>query len=81
MGYFFLLGYIIIISTGWQYMRKQMEHSVFLIALCSMLNGTNLENASILTCMLQAYLPQFLAALPTGLESTFRGSSLRWERT
>jgi hypothetical protein len=43
MGYFSLLGYIIIISTGRQYLRKQMERSVFLVALGSMLNGTNLE--------------------------------------
>jgi hypothetical protein len=32
MDYFFLLGYIIIISTGWQHMRKRTAQSAKRIA-------------------------------------------------
>ncbi|MGB7064282.1 MAG: hypothetical protein WBF55_03960, partial [Syntrophobacteria bacterium] len=58
MDYFFLLGYIIIISTGWQHMRRRRAQSAkriaflglrffaMLYALCAMRGGINLEDAS-----------------------------------
>jgi len=58
MDYFFLLGYIIIISTGWQHMRRRNAQSAerrakklnpknaMRLALGAMRGGINLENAS-----------------------------------
>ncbi|PNV87348.1 MAG: hypothetical protein C0610_02000 [Desulfobacteraceae bacterium] len=73
MDYFFLLGYIIIISTGWQHMRRRRAQSAKRIAflglrffamsyaLCAMRSGINLENASAsaipVACRSEAEIP------------------------